>query len=107
MRKRIKLLALLLCLVLTVFAQKSNEQMGGIYYAYPEYKAAKYTAVPEGFIPFYISHYGRHGSRWMTSDARYEWIISQFALQGTVHFGHNIMPKAYGRTLSNSIVVGS
>lgn len=79
MRKRIKLLALLLCLVLTVFAQKSNEQMGGIYYAYPEYKAAKYTAVPEGFIPFYISHYGRHGSRWMTSDARYEWIISQFA----------------------------
>ena len=42
MKKRIKLLALLLCLVLTVFAQKSNEQMGGIYYAYPEYKAAKY-----------------------------------------------------------------
>ena len=79
MKKRIKLLVLLLCLVLTVFAQKSNEQMGGIYYAYPEYKAAKYTAVPEGFIPFYISHYGRHGSRWMTSDARYEWIISQFA----------------------------
>lgn len=79
MKKRIKLLALLLCLVLTVFAQKSNEQMGGIYYAYPEYKAAKYTAVPEDFIPFYMSHYGRHGSRWMTSDARYEWIISQFA----------------------------
>ena len=72
-------ITLLLSLVLTSFAQKSNEQMGGIYYAYPEYKAAKYTAVPEDFIPFYMSHYGRHGSRWMTSDARYEWIISQFA----------------------------
>ena len=31
----------------------------------------------------------------------------QFALQGMVNFGHNIMPKAHGRTLSNSIIVGS
>ena len=31
-----------------------------------------------GYKPFYISHYGRHGSRWMPKDSRYEWIAAQF-----------------------------
>ena len=57
--------------------QKSPEQMGGVYYAYPVTKTELATA-PEGFEPFYISHYGRHGSRWVTSDKRYVWVNQHF-----------------------------
>ena len=61
-----------------MYAQKSREQMGGVYYAYHVPVGEQDTPVPHGAVPFYISHYGRHGSRWVTSDARYQWIISQF-----------------------------
>ena len=37
-------------------------QMGSNYYAYPT-PTAKYTKAPTGYKPFYLSHYGRHGSR--------------------------------------------
>ena len=33
---------------------------------------------PEGYQPVYISHYGRHGSRWVTTEARYEWVMKWF-----------------------------
>ena len=42
------------------------EKSGGIYYAYP-YSTDSLAPVPAGFEPVYISHYGRHGSRWHTS----------------------------------------
>lgn len=51
--------------------------MGSIYYAYPTPNGIQ-TPVPEGYSPFYISHYGRHGSRWMTSDERYLEVIRVF-----------------------------
>ena len=57
----------------TATAQTAQEQKGGVYYAYHAPKDTL-TAVPEGFKPFYISHYGRHGSRWLPSDSRYEWV---------------------------------
>ena len=43
------------------FAQDFR-QMGSNYYAYPT-PNAKYTKAPAGYKPFYLSHYGRHGSR--------------------------------------------
>ena len=77
------LLCLLTLLPLSVSAQ-TNEQMGGVYYAYPiesgKAKPQLYPA-PAGYEPFYISHYGRHGSRWLTSDSRYVWVNDQFADQ--------------------------
>ena len=57
---------------------QSLEQMGGVYYAYPVTKT-ELAAAPEGYEPFYISHYGRHGSRWLPNDSRYEWVNKQFA----------------------------
>lgn len=57
----------------------SYEQMGGIYYAYHFDSTAVRTAVPEGYTPFYISHFGRHGSRWLPSDSRYQAVLEQFA----------------------------
>ncbi|MBR0263152.1 MAG: GH92 family glycosyl hydrolase [Prevotella sp.] len=53
------------------------EKMGGVYYAYPVTETVLASA-PEGFEPIYISHYGRHGSRWVTSDKRYIWVNQQF-----------------------------
>ncbi len=39
---------------------------GGLYSPYP-YEYVAQTPAPEGYVPFYISHYGRHGSRWVIS----------------------------------------
>lgn len=43
---------------------------GGTYYAYPGDPVCE-TPAPKGYKPFYISHYGRHGSRYLTKDERY------------------------------------
>ncbi len=55
------------------------EQMGGVYYAYHYDSTTVQTPAPKGFTPFYISHFGRHGSRWLPSDERYLWVLNQFA----------------------------
>ena len=47
------------------------ERAGGIYHSY-EYLPGESVPVPKGYVPFYISHYGRHGSRWHTSESVYE-----------------------------------
>ena len=63
--------AFLLFLAVACFAQtdsikteitKDFRKMGSNYYAYPT-PNAKYTKAPAGYKPFYLSHYGRHGSR--------------------------------------------
>lgn len=46
---------------------------GGVYYAYPVTES-KNTPAPKGYEPFYISHYGRHGSRYLISDNDYKWV---------------------------------
>ena len=51
----------LFAIVAACFAQ-DRHQMGSNYYAYPTL-TAKYTKAPTGYKPFYLSHYGRHGSR--------------------------------------------
>ena len=58
---------------------QSREQLGGIYYAYPEGEAVNLTLpeAPAGFEPVYISHYGRHGSRWPVNPKAYK-IASDF-----------------------------
>ncbi len=53
------------------------EKMGSVYRAYPE-PSGMQTPEPEGYEPFYVSHYGRHGSRWMTSDERYLDVLQPF-----------------------------
>lgn len=46
---------------------------GGVYYAYPTVESCN-TPAPKGYEPFYISHYGRHGSRYLISDNDYIWV---------------------------------
>ncbi len=49
---------------------KNILQAGSTYYSYPG-PSGKLTPAPKGYKPFYISHYGRHGSRYMTSNKYY------------------------------------
>lgn len=49
-------------------------QAGSQYLAYPRpaYGLPKLTDAPEGYVPFHMEHYGRHGSRWLLNDAKYD-----------------------------------
>ena len=42
------------------------------YLAYPEPKGVSLTPAPAGYEVFYLSHYGRHGSRWLIGRTAYE-----------------------------------
>ena len=70
----------------------SNEQLGSIYYAYPSNPHIQ-TLAPEGYVPFYISHYGRHGSRWITSDNRYEKVLDVFDTNALTPLGENVKKR--------------
>lgn len=81
----IKRLFILLVLVAvsasTASAQTSREEImsdinrsGGVYYGYTA-PTAKYTPAPKGYEPFYISHYGRHGSRYIVKDVQYDYTV--------------------------------
>ena len=80
LRRVVIALSIYLFTLLPLSAQ-SLEQMGGVYYAYPVTKT-ELAEVPEGYEPFYISHYGRHGSRWLPNDDRYIWVNQQFEDKG-------------------------
>ncbi|MFC2531332.1 MAG: hypothetical protein ACFNVW_10795, partial [Segatella oris] len=78
---RLYLLIMLLLSFGGAWAQTSFEEIdanpakaGGVYLTYPveEYHQ---TPAPKGYQPFYISHYGRHGSRFLLRDKDYKWII--------------------------------
>ena len=79
--KRQTILLLLSVLLLSggAAAQSTKEQTledlnrtAAFYYCYENHPRAAATPAPEGYEPFYISHYGRHGSRWHASESVYE-----------------------------------
>ncbi len=49
-------------------ALRPNERTASVYHSY-EFEPIADTPPPDGFRPFYISHYGRHGSRNLTGSA--------------------------------------
>ena len=76
MRKSFLMILLMAC---AFFAQaQTRQQMGGVYYAYPAPQKPVSMKAPEGYTAFYVSHYGRHGSRWLPSDSRYTWVNHHF-----------------------------
>lgn len=58
--------------------RKNPAKAGGIYYAYPVSESCN-TAPPKGYEPFYISHYARHGSRYLIGDRDYITVADKFA----------------------------
>lgn len=84
MLKRLLLLSASLFMLWQAQAQTAREEIaatpaksGGVYYAYPG-PTSQQTAAPKGYKPFYISHYGRHGSRYMLSDNDYKRPLDMF-----------------------------
>ena len=51
--------------------EENPERAGGVYHYY-EYAPSALTKAPKGYKPFYISHYSRHGSRWLISREDYQ-----------------------------------
>jgi len=83
--KHILSIALCCACLLPIQAQTTREEMkanpaqtGGVYLAYPTDIPAQ-TPAPKGYKPFYISHYGRHGSRYLIGDRDYKWVLDLFA----------------------------
>lgn len=69
----------LLLIVTNISAQVSIEELkanvcraASYYYAYPEPDAKQLTLAPKGKKPFYINHYGRHGSRYLALQEQYD-----------------------------------
>ncbi len=83
MRKTVLSLLILLsplCLRAQTAEQEILQQTvlsGSNYLAYRGPQKAL-TAAPKGYEPFYISHYGRHGSRYLIGDDDYDWPLEQF-----------------------------
>lgn len=65
------------------------EKAGGIYYAY-DVEEDSAASVPEGYAPVYISHYGRHGSRWPVNQKIYKTAGDFFQEQ---QLAENITPE--------------
>lgn len=72
-----RLLALLLLAATCAAAQPTPAQLASrpeltasIYHSY-EYLPGPAAPVPDGYEPFYISHYGRHGSRYHSKEEAY------------------------------------
>lgn len=95
--QRSLLFILLACSFLVALAQGTNERrnrQGGVYFAYPFDSTYIETPAPEGYEPVYISHFGRHGSRWLPSDSRYEWVVEQLAdTSNLTPFGRDVRER--------------
>ena len=96
--KRILNLLLLVGLALTAWAQgapaleqlKSDPRKAyGTDYPY-SYEAQTMTKAPKGYKAFYISHYGRHGSRYYWNDQLYRELDS---LLTKAHRQHQLTPE--------------
>ncbi|MCR4764684.1 MAG: histidine-type phosphatase [Bacteroidaceae bacterium] len=71
-------------LCLNSYAQSSLEEItanpekaGGVYLTYPT-QFDPLTKAPKGYKPFYVSHYGRHGSRYLISNDDYTRALNLF-----------------------------
>ena len=106
-----RVLIVLSCLLLVGWAagaQTSREELlshmeltAGNYANYPV-PTGHLTPAPEGYEPFYISHYGRHGSRYMTSDKSYKRVLEQ--LDSAKHLG---LLTPYGKDVRRRLKIAA
>ena len=79
MMKRLTLIFMVVCGVLVAQAQTARDDFkrnthfsASNYLAYPGPMQTELTPAQEGKKPFYISHYGRHGSRYLINPKEYK-----------------------------------
>lgn len=73
-------------------AKQQPEVMSSVYRAYP-HPAGTYSPVPEGYTPVFLSHYGRHGSRYLTEDKRYTDLINLFEKNALTDKGRDVLKR--------------
>ena len=78
---RFCIMILLAFWALTATSQTAREEIkknarlsGSNYLAYPG-PQKQLTPAPKGYVPYYMSHYGRHGSRWLISENSYTCVL--------------------------------
>ena len=50
------------------------------YQAYPDKALPAIPAAPAGYEPFFINHYGRHGSRWLINRTKYSYPLQMLEI---------------------------
>ena len=100
-----KLFAAVLCSLAALAASGQNlrdeiaanpGKSGGVYYVYT-YDNPVLTPAPKGYKPFYISHYGRHGSRWLLHDSEYDEVMAVFRAADAANAFTERGREVYGR----------
>lgn len=103
MKKSI-LLTTLLVVCLTTFAQVPRTEIkenilrsGSNYFAYPGPEQTTLSPTPSGYEPYYISHYGRHGSRHLINDSDYDLAYDALHRADSLHkltpFGQDVLRR--------------
>ena len=103
MKRPLISLLLLSLVVLSAGAQTTREELrahlelaSGNYCDYP-LPTGELTPAPEGYEPFYISHYGRHGARYMTNDRAYRRLLHQLDTARTLELLTPLGENVYHR----------
>ncbi len=86
--RRIFLLLAVLTMAATLQARTSVRQdfaenilrSANNYQAYPDSNLPKLTPAPDGYVPFFMNHYGRHGSRWLIDPKDYIFPVEQLTI---------------------------
>jgi hypothetical protein len=90
--KRVFVIFCALGIALAICAQKPQQDIkknlrlsGGSFLAYPGPKQHKLTSAPGNKKPFYISHFGRHGSRYPTKTEDFTFVIETLQKSEEAH----------------------
>ena len=81
--KRLTLMMMVAAWAISLTAQTAREEIeankyvaGSNYLDYDRlFTPQALTPTPKGYVPFYMSHYGRHGSRWLISKDSYTSVV--------------------------------
>ena len=81
--KRLTIMTMVAAWAMTMTAQTAREEIEANKYVaasnYLDYDRLftpqALTPAPKGYVPFYMSHYGRHGSRWLISKDSYSSVV--------------------------------
>lgn len=109
--KKLLILAFAVAISAVAAGQIRDEILADLTKARAEYRLyptefAEQTPVPKGYKPFYISHYGRHGSRYILRNHKFDSVFKVFA-EG--HEAGKLTPlgeDVYGRLQRTAEVCG-
>lgn len=82
-------------------AHYSPELLSSMYHAYPGPRTKSQldsqtnvrTTVPKGYKAAFVSHYGRHGSRYLIDNDKYLWILSELESAELTEVGKELLSR--------------